>query len=195
MRADDSRRIGVIGTFVWDVIYGRDPRSTPVEEWGGITYALSGLDAALPDDWEIVPLIKVGDDLADRGHAISLARCGASPPTRGRSRCRTPTIASSCATTTDERRSEMLTRRRARLELARTQAGARHRAARRALHQLAQRLGARSRDGEAHPAALSRSDLLRPAHARVGRAAERAAHAASAAERRASGARASTSCR
>ena len=60
------RRIGVIGSFVWDVIYGRDPRSLPVEEWGGIAYALSGLDAALSDDWEIVPLIKVGNDLADR---------------------------------------------------------------------------------------------------------------------------------
>jgi sugar/nucleoside kinase (ribokinase family) len=56
----------VIGSFVWDVIYGRDPRSVPVEEWGGIAYALSGLDAALSDDWEIVPLIKVGSDLADR---------------------------------------------------------------------------------------------------------------------------------
>jgi len=59
-------RIGVIGSFVWDVIYGRDPRSAPVEEWGGITYALSGLDAALTDEWEIVPLIKVGEDLAPR---------------------------------------------------------------------------------------------------------------------------------
>ena len=59
-------RIGVIGTFVWDVIYGRDKRSVPVEEWGGITYTLAGLDAALPDDWEIVPILKVGEDLADR---------------------------------------------------------------------------------------------------------------------------------
>jgi len=59
-------RIGVIGSFVWDVIYGRDPRSLPVEEWGGITYALSGLDAALPDDWEIVPVMKIGEDLATR---------------------------------------------------------------------------------------------------------------------------------
>jgi hypothetical protein len=59
-------RIGVIGSFVWDIIYGRDPRSLPVEEWGGITYGLSGLDAALADDWEIVPLIKVGEDLAPR---------------------------------------------------------------------------------------------------------------------------------
>src|SRR5437764_7944510 len=59
-------RVGVIGSFVWDIIYGRDPRSLPVEEWGGITYALSGLDAALDADWEIVPLIKVGEDLAAR---------------------------------------------------------------------------------------------------------------------------------
>ena len=58
------RRLGVIGTFVWDVIHGRDTRTAPVEEWGGITYALAALDAALPADWEIVPLIKVGEDLA-----------------------------------------------------------------------------------------------------------------------------------
>ena len=61
-----TRRLGVIGSFVWDVIYGRDPRDVPVEEWGGITYALSALDAALPDDWEIVPLIKVGRDLSGK---------------------------------------------------------------------------------------------------------------------------------
>jgi hypothetical protein len=60
-----KRRVGVIGSFVWDVIHGRDPRDAPVEEWGGITYALSALDAALPDGWEFVPLIKVGADLAE----------------------------------------------------------------------------------------------------------------------------------
>ena len=63
---DKRRRVGVIGSFVWDVIHGRDPRSTPVEEWGGITYALGALDAALPNDWDIVPIIKVGYDLAPR---------------------------------------------------------------------------------------------------------------------------------
>ncbi|MEP6729809.1 MAG: PfkB family carbohydrate kinase [bacterium] len=61
-----KKRVGVIGTFVWDIIHGRDARSVPVEEWGGITYTLSGLDAALPDDWEIVPLLKVGYDFAAR---------------------------------------------------------------------------------------------------------------------------------
>jgi sugar/nucleoside kinase (ribokinase family) len=60
------KRVGVIGSFVWDVIHGRDLRTAPVEEWGGIAYALSAFDAALPDDWEIVPVMKVGSDLADR---------------------------------------------------------------------------------------------------------------------------------
>lgn len=69
MTPPGRRRVGVIGTFVWDVIHGRDRRQLPVEEWGGITYALSGLDAALSDDWEIVPLIKVGHDLAERARA------------------------------------------------------------------------------------------------------------------------------
>ena len=52
------------------MIHGRDVRTAPVEEWGGITYALAGLDAALPDDWEIVPIMKVGADLAPRAHAF-----------------------------------------------------------------------------------------------------------------------------
>jgi pfkB family carbohydrate kinase len=70
-----TRRVGVIGSFVWDVIHGRNPRSAPVEEWGGITYALGGLDAALPDDWEIVPIIKVGSDLSDRAaHFLTTLR-------------------------------------------------------------------------------------------------------------------------
>jgi sugar/nucleoside kinase (ribokinase family) len=59
-----KKRVGVMGSFVWDVIHGRDPRDAPVEEWGGITYALSALDAALPADWEFVPVLKVGSDLA-----------------------------------------------------------------------------------------------------------------------------------
>ena len=50
--------------MVWDTIHGRDPAQPAVQEWGGIAYALSALDATLPDDWEIVPLIKVGRDLA-----------------------------------------------------------------------------------------------------------------------------------
>ncbi|HUR00029.1 MAG TPA: carbohydrate kinase family protein [Gemmatimonadaceae bacterium] len=60
-----KRRVGVIGTFVWDIIHGRDPRDAPVEEWGGITYSLGALEAALAPDWEFVPLLKVGSDLAE----------------------------------------------------------------------------------------------------------------------------------
>jgi hypothetical protein len=63
-----KKRVGVVGTFVWDVIHGRPPHDAPVEEWGGITYSLSALDAALPADWEIVPLMKVGHDLTQRAN-------------------------------------------------------------------------------------------------------------------------------
>jgi hypothetical protein len=62
------KRLGVIGSFVWDVIHGRQPHSAPVEEWGGITYSLGALDAALPENWEIVPIMKIGSDLADRAN-------------------------------------------------------------------------------------------------------------------------------
>lgn len=60
------RRVGVLGSFVWDEIHGRDPAAPVVEEWGGITYALGAFDAALPDGWTLVPVAKVGEDLAPR---------------------------------------------------------------------------------------------------------------------------------
>ena len=63
-------RVGVIGSLVWDLIYGRDPLAAPLEEWGGIAYALGGLDASLPPDWQIVPLIKVGRDLAPQAQEL-----------------------------------------------------------------------------------------------------------------------------
>lgn len=59
-------QLGVLGTMIWDHIQGRDPRESPVEEWGGISYALAALDAALPAEWQVVPLVKVGRDLAPR---------------------------------------------------------------------------------------------------------------------------------
>jgi len=70
------RRVGVIGSLVWDEIHGRDPRAAPVEEWGGIAYALAGMDAALPGGWEIVPLVKVGRDLSaeSQGFLRTLSR-------------------------------------------------------------------------------------------------------------------------
>lgn len=59
------RRLGVVGTLVWDTIHARDGRREPVEEWGGISYALEACEAALPEGWEIVPMIKVGKDLSE----------------------------------------------------------------------------------------------------------------------------------
>lgn len=64
------KRIGVAGTMVWDTIHGRGDLATPVEEWGGIAYALGALEAGLPEEWEIVPLIKVGRDFAGRANTF-----------------------------------------------------------------------------------------------------------------------------
>jgi len=56
--------------MIWDTIVGRDPAEAPFEEWGGISYALAALDAALPPGWSVVPIVKVGSDLAPRAHAF-----------------------------------------------------------------------------------------------------------------------------
>ena len=58
-------RVGVLGTLVCDVIYGPPPTNEFSEGWGGIAYALSGLGAALANEWEVVPLIKVGADVIE----------------------------------------------------------------------------------------------------------------------------------
>jgi sugar/nucleoside kinase (ribokinase family) len=60
------RRLGVLGTLVWDRIHARDVRSEPVEEWGGISYALAAAAAARLPGWEIVPIVKVGRDLEEQ---------------------------------------------------------------------------------------------------------------------------------
>jgi len=59
-------KVGILGSLVWDQIHGRDPLAPPVEEWGGVAYALAALDASVAPGWEIVPLIKVGQDLASK---------------------------------------------------------------------------------------------------------------------------------
>jgi len=59
-------RLGVLGTMVWDRILARDGRSVPIEEWGGISYALAAASAACPPGATVVPLIRVGSDLAER---------------------------------------------------------------------------------------------------------------------------------
>ncbi len=58
------KRLGVLGTMVWDTIYRPGAEAEPEEEWGGISYALNAFEAALPVDWCFVPLVKVGSDLA-----------------------------------------------------------------------------------------------------------------------------------
>ena len=60
------RRVGVIGSFVWDVIHGRDPHDAPVEEWGGITYALG---ASTPRSR------RLGDGSARQGRLRSRRSC------------------------------------------------------------------------------------------------------------------------
>jgi len=56
--------------MVWDRILDRDGRAHPVEEWGGIAYALSALGASLPDGWTILPILKVGRDLSQEAHSF-----------------------------------------------------------------------------------------------------------------------------
>lgn len=56
----------MVGTLVWDTIHHRDAGRPVVEEWGGIAYGLGALEAFLPADWEAIPLLKVGSDLAER---------------------------------------------------------------------------------------------------------------------------------
>jgi sugar/nucleoside kinase (ribokinase family) len=62
------RRLGVLGTMVWDRIYARDIRSDPVEEWGGIAYALAAASAARPRGWQIVPIVRLGRDLEEEAY-------------------------------------------------------------------------------------------------------------------------------
>ncbi|HUF76985.1 MAG TPA: carbohydrate kinase family protein [Longimicrobiales bacterium] len=62
-----ERTLGVIGTLVWDRILDRDGRAEPVEEWGGIGYALAALSASLPEGWSVMPILKLGRDLAEDG--------------------------------------------------------------------------------------------------------------------------------
>jgi len=52
--------------LVWDSIQDRDLRRAPVEEWGGIAYAMEALSVVLPEEWVMKPMLKLGEDLADR---------------------------------------------------------------------------------------------------------------------------------
>jgi hypothetical protein len=65
-----SRTLGVVGTLVWDRIIGRYGEAGPVEEWGGIAYALSALAASLPEGWSVLPILKIGADMADEARRL-----------------------------------------------------------------------------------------------------------------------------
>jgi sugar/nucleoside kinase (ribokinase family) len=60
-------RLGVVGTFVWDTIWTLDDvrAGRPFETWGGVAYSLAAAAAARVEGWEIVPIVKVGSDMAD----------------------------------------------------------------------------------------------------------------------------------
>lgn len=59
-------RLGVLGTMVWDRIHARDGLTSPLEEWGGAAYALAAAATAAPAGTTIVPLVRIGADLAER---------------------------------------------------------------------------------------------------------------------------------
>jgi sugar/nucleoside kinase (ribokinase family) len=63
-------RLGILGTMVWDRIHARDARVEPVEEWGGISYALAAAVAAAPPGTTIVPIVRLGSDLAERAYSF-----------------------------------------------------------------------------------------------------------------------------
>ncbi len=69
-REEGGLVLGVLGTLPWDTVHDRDPARAPVEEWGGIAYALGAFEAALEESWQILPILKVGRDLASRAHAF-----------------------------------------------------------------------------------------------------------------------------
>ena len=66
-----SRRVlGVLGTLVRDTIHRDDDGvEESTEAWGGIGYALESLAAGLTEEWQVLPLVKVGHDLAREADA------------------------------------------------------------------------------------------------------------------------------
>ena len=73
-------KLGVVGTFVWDTIWtlADVQAGRPFETWGGVACSLAGAAAARPEGWEIVPIVKVGSDLADEAHRFMAALPGVS---------------------------------------------------------------------------------------------------------------------
>jgi len=79
-----TRTVGIVGTLVWDRLIGPTSHETTsdvvaeggaasvtaVEHWGGIAYGLAAAAAALPDEWRIRPIVKVGRDMSERAQAL-----------------------------------------------------------------------------------------------------------------------------
>jgi sugar/nucleoside kinase (ribokinase family) len=66
-------RVGVLGTLVCDRLWTYEATQRgdpPLEDWGGICYTLISMAAALPQGWEVVPIVKIGSDVADRAGAF-----------------------------------------------------------------------------------------------------------------------------
>jgi sugar/nucleoside kinase (ribokinase family) len=65
------RRLGIIGTFVWDTVWTLADQAAgrPLETWGGVSFSVASAAATRGEDWEIVPIAHVGRDLLDGVHA------------------------------------------------------------------------------------------------------------------------------
>lgn len=63
------RRVGVLGTLIWDRIVDVDGRRPTVEEWGGVAYGMEAMSAALPEGWTIRPILKLGQDRSEKAFA------------------------------------------------------------------------------------------------------------------------------
>lgn len=63
--------IGALGTIVLDRIYPSPGEATgvsvhddgPLEDWGGLVYALESLEVARDEGWSFLPIAKVGEDV------------------------------------------------------------------------------------------------------------------------------------
>ncbi len=67
---EEGKRLGVLGTFVWDTIWPPGGSERPIEQWGGLAYSLAAFSAVCPPGWTIRPITRIGADLADRAGAF-----------------------------------------------------------------------------------------------------------------------------
>jgi len=58
-----GRKIGVVGTVIRDTIHHRTGGTT--NALGGVLYTILPMRAFLPENWEIVPILRIGSDLYD----------------------------------------------------------------------------------------------------------------------------------